>query len=99
MAKKQETKKVEVEEPQVQREVVVETPPVVEQPKVETPVMETPKPKKDEPKSSNAEDNWEIKDRTYWLTRGRKPLSYMIKSAGIYWFDEEKVYEIEFKYC
>ena len=43
--------------------------------------------------------NWEIKDRVYYLSRKRKPLSYMIKSAGIYWFDEEKGYEGELKYC
>ena len=43
--------------------------------------------------------NWEIKDRVYYLSRKRKPLSYMIKSAGIYWFDEEKGYERELKYC
>ena len=91
MAKKKETKKV------------VPTPPVVEQVKVETPVMETPKKEKVEevktkPKSTNPEDNWEIKDRTYWLTKGRKPLSYMIRSSNIHWFDEEKGYERELKY-
>ena len=66
------------------------TPQVVEQPKVETPVMEAPKPKK---------DKWEIKDRTYFLKGGKKPLSYIIKSANLYWFDEEKGYERELKYC
>ena len=66
------------------------TPRVVEQPKVETPVMETPKPKK---------DKWEVKDRTYFLKGGKKPLSYIIKSANIYWFDEEAGYERELKYC
>jgi hypothetical protein len=68
----------------------VETPKVVKQPKVETPVMEIPKPKK---------DKWEIKDRTYFLKGGKKPLSYIIKSANVYWFDEEKGYERELKYC
>ena len=57
------------------------TPQVVEQPKVETPVMEIPKPKK---------DIWEIKDRMYRLKGGKKPLSRMIKSANIYYFDEKK---------
>ena len=66
------------------------TPQVVEQPKVETPVMEIPKPIK---------DKWEIKDRMYRLKGGKKPLSRMIKSANIYWFDEEKGYERELKYC
>ena len=84
MAKKQETKKVEVEEPQVE-EVVVETPPVAGQPKA----RERVKPK----------DEWEIKDRLYTLKGGKRPLSRMIRSANIYYFDEEKGYERELKYC
>jgi len=67
----------------------------VEVPVVETPVVETPKPKKAEPKKPK----WEIKDRVYYLKGRRKPLSRMIKSADIYWFDEEKGYERELKYC
>jgi len=67
----------------------------VEVPVVETPVVETPKPKKVEPKKPS----WEIKDRVYYLTQKRRPLSYMVKSAGIYFFDEEKGYERELKYC
>ena len=62
---------------------------------VETPVVETPIPKKAEPKKPS----WEIKDRVYYLTNKRKPLSYMVRSANIYWFDEEKGYERELKYC
>jgi hypothetical protein len=62
----------------------------VEVPVVETPVVETPTPKK--PK-------WEIKDRAYYLKGSKKPLSYMLKGTGIYWFDEEKGYERELKYC
>tara|TARA_R100001594_G_scaffold59338_1_gene93276 strand:+ start:18 stop:854 length:837 start_codon:yes stop_codon:yes gene_type:complete len=70
---------------------VESTPPVVEQPKVETPVMEIPKPKK---------DTWEIKNRSYFLRgKSRKSLSRSIKSTGIYYFDEEKGYERELKYC
>ena len=84
MAKK-ETKKVEVEEPQIQEEVIKQ--PVVE--KQKTKPIERVKPK----------NEWEIKDRVYLLTRGRKPLSQLIKSTGIYWFDEEKGYERELKYC
>ena len=68
----------------------VETPRVVEQPKVETPVMEKPKPKK---------DNWELKDRIYHLKSDQKPITYMMRSSGVYWFDEEKGYERELKYC
>ena len=43
--------------------------------------------------------SWEIKDRVYNLKGNKKPISRMIKSAGIYWFDEEKGYERELKYC
>ena len=67
----------------------------VEVPVVETPIVETPKPKKVEPKKPT----WEIKDRMYNLTSLNRPLSKMIKSADIYWFDEEKGYERELKYC
>jgi len=77
------TKKVEVEEPQVQD--VVETPQVVEQPKT----RERVKPK----------NEWEVKDRLYMLKGGKRPLSRSIKSANIYYFDEEKGYERELKYC
>ena len=66
------------------------TPPVIEQPKVETKVMEKPLPKK---------DTWEIKDRTYLLKNGQKPLSKSIKAANIYWFDEKLGHERELKYC
>jgi len=72
-----------------------ETKEKVEVPVVETPVVETPKPKKVEPKKPE----WEIKDRVYYLKGNKKPLSYMIKSAGVYWFDEKKGYERELKYC
>ncbi len=67
----------------------------VEVPVVETPVVETPKPKKVEPKKPE----WEIKDRVYYLTKNLKPLSYSIKSTGIYYFDEKLGYERELKYC
>ena len=85
MAKKTKKEKV----------VVKETPQVVEQPK-ETMVMETPKPKE---KAKTKTDTWEVKDRTYFLKSDKKPLSYTIKSANIYYFDEEKGYERELKYC
>ena len=80
------TKKKETKKEIVTEEVTQ----VVEQPKVEVPVMETPKPKR---------NKWEIKDRVYILKGDKKPLSKMIKSANIYWFDEEKGYERELKYC
>jgi hypothetical protein len=67
----------------------------VEVPVVETPVVATPKPKKVEP----AKPKWEIKDRVYNLTSRSKPISYMLRSSNVYWFDEEKGYERELKYC
>ena len=52
-----------------------------------------------EDKIFNASKNdWEIKDRVYYLREGLSPLSYTIESRGIYWFDEEKGYERELKY-
>jgi len=47
--------------------------------------------------SSKLEENWEIKDRTYYLTNNKQPLSYSMKSRSIHWFDEEKGYERELK--
>jgi len=44
-------------------------------------------------------NEWEIKDRVYYLKNGRKPLSKSIKAAGIYFFDEALGYERELKYC
>ena len=44
-------------------------------------------------------DTWEVKDRVYYLNGSKKPLSRMIRSANIYWFDEEAGYERELKYC
>ena len=64
---------------------------------VET-VVETPKTKRKEPTFKKSNDGWEIKDRLYYLKNAGKPLSYIIKSADIYWFDEEKGYERELKY-
>jgi len=87
MAKKQKTQKVEVEEPQIKEEIVVETPVVKE------------KPKRVEPTYRKSGDGWEIRDRMYRLKGGKKPLSRMLKSANIYYFDEEMGYERELKYC
>ena len=71
----------------------------VEVPVAETVVVEAPKPKRKDPKFKTSDDGWVIKDRTYLLVNGTKPLSKSIKSAGIYYFDEEKGYERELKYC
>jgi len=67
----------------------------VEVPVVETPVVEIPKPKKVE----SVKPTWEIKDRVYNLKGNKKPLSYMLRGSGIYYFDAEKGYERELKYC
>jgi hypothetical protein len=52
-----------------------------------------------ETKPEPKKPDWEIKDRFYYLKGKRKPISRSIKSAGIFWFDEEKGYERELKYC
>ena len=78
-----------------QKTEVEPTPQVVEQPKVEKSVVETPKPKMVDP----IKEKWEIKDRMYRLTGSKKPLSRMVRSANIYWFDEKAGYERELKYC
>ena len=86
MAKK--TKKVEVE-PQIEtmEEVVTEY--------FEEPVIEEPKAR-ERKKPSN---EWEIKDRIYYLKGNKKPLSRSLKATSVYYFDEEKGYERELKYC
>ena len=92
MAKKQKTKTASYQgdpgDEHIEK-VAVETPPVVEQPKT----------KRKEPTYKKAGDGWEIKDRVYYLKGSKKPLSRMIRSANIYWFDEEKGHERELKYC
>ena len=92
MAKKANTKKVEVE-PQIEtmEEVVTEffEDTVVAEPKIKKQVAETPKPKK---------NSWEVKDRTYVLKNNATPLSKSIRSANIYYFDEELGYERELKH-
>ena len=75
MAKK---KKVEVEEPQI--ETVEETIVVEEQ---------LEKKSRKEP-SKMIVDGWEIKDRMYFLTDNKSPLTYLIRGSNIFWFDEEK---------
>ena len=88
MAKKANTKKVEVE-PQIEtmEEVVTEffEETVVEEPETRERLKPT--------------DEWEIKDRIYYLKGGKKPLSRSIKSTNIYYFDKERGYERELKYC
>jgi len=84
MAKKKETKLVAVEETVIEEKTMVET-------------VITEQPKARERKVPSNE--WEIKDRVYLLKNDKKPLSRSLKAAGIYYFDEEKGYERELKYC
>jgi hypothetical protein len=63
---------------------------VIEQPKAKTKVMEKPLP--------IPKDTWEYKTRTYLLKNDMSPLTYSIRTANIYWFDEEQGYERELKY-
>ena len=89
MAKKaKKTEKVEVE-PQIEtmEEVVTEF--------FEDTVIAEPKAR-ERLKPSN---EWEIKNRIYYLKGNEKPLSYLIKGSNIYHFDKEKGYERELKYC
>jgi hypothetical protein len=88
MAKKK--KEVMVEEPMIEETVVVEEP-VVETPRVET--------KPQVKKKSSPEDNWEFRHRVYYLKNNAKPLSKMIRSSNIFYFDENKGYQRELKYC
>ncbi len=69
-------------------EPVVQETMVAEQPKVEAPKIKA-KPK----------NEWIIEDKVYYLKNKMRPLSYSIRSANIYFFDEEKGYERELKYC
>jgi hypothetical protein len=87
MAKK--TKKVV--EPQIE-EAFEET---FEETMVEEPMVEEPKTRE----RVKPSEEWEIKDRVYNLVGNKKPLSRSIKSANIYYFDEELGYERELKYC
>ena len=76
---------------ETKKEVVTkEVTQVVEQP--ETVVKEKPLP-------TPRKNAWEIKDRFYLLKGNDKPLSKLIKGCNIHYFDEEKGYERELKYC
>ena len=55
--------------------------------------------KKEKTKQATAvKPEWQIKDRTYVLMHGLAPLTYTIKSRGVFYWDEEKGYERELKY-
>ena len=69
------SKKQKQTEVEVKEPQIQEETVVIEQSKVkETPLL-TPK------------NTWEIKDRAYFLQGRLKPLSRMIRSANIFWFD------------
>tara|TARA_Y100001938_G_C8016250_1_gene392740 strand:+ start:25 stop:858 length:834 start_codon:yes stop_codon:yes gene_type:complete len=44
-------------------------------------------------------NEWEIKDRVYYLKGNKSPVSYSIRSSNIFYFDEKVGYERELKYC
>jgi len=80
---------------------------VVEEPQIETVVAEAPapeptpvakKPKRQEPKR-RVIDGWEVRDRMYSLRNGLTPLTYTIRSQGLYYYDEETGYEREIGYA
>ena len=91
MAKKK--KEEVVEEPLVQEPIAVEQEPAPEDIYVE------PKPKRSGDNTKVLNDGWEFKNRIYRLKGKKKPLSRTIRSANVHWFDEEKGYERELKYC
>ncbi len=92
MAKKQTKKVTPVDNAEVN--ITHETVVVEEAPKE---IYTESKPKRVKKKNRVLDDGWEVKDRTYFL-KNQKPLSYMLKAADIYNFDEDKGYERELKY-
>jgi hypothetical protein len=60
----------------------------VEEIAVENPAVVQPK-----------QDIWEYKDRIYRLKGSKRPVVYIMRSRNLFWFDEEKGYEREMKYC
>jgi len=52
--------------------------------------------KQTQKKSTNT---WQAKDRLYELVGNKIPPVYILKSRGLYWFDEELGMEREIKYC
>ena len=95
MSKKKETKKAEVKQPKVKStNETFET--FVEESAPEKVIYRDPEVKV---KDLEPKNNWEIKDRMYYLKGNKKPVSRSVKSSGMYWFDQEKGYERELKYC
>tara|TARA_R100000655_G_scaffold33163_1_gene65364 strand:- start:2039 stop:2866 length:828 start_codon:yes stop_codon:yes gene_type:complete len=69
----------------------------VEEPQVQEQIVETPEDIREKPLPT-PENTWEVKDRLYYLRGREKPISYMIRSSDIYYFDEDLGYERELKY-
>jgi len=66
--------------------------------------METKVKKAPAPKQEVKKDNWEYKDRHYYLVGDKEPLTYTIPSKHtrrypLVWFDAEKGYERELRYA
>ncbi len=54
---------------------------------------------KNKEKVQEVKPKWEIKNRLYELSMAETPIVFVLKSKNILWFDEEKGYEREIKYC
>jgi hypothetical protein len=76
-------------------ETPVEKTETIKQPEIKEQVVK--KEERKDPKGRMI-DGWEIKDRVYFLKSKKRPLTYSVRSSGIYWFDEEAGYEREIKY-
>jgi len=66
--------------------------------------METKEKKAPAPKQEVKKDTWEYKDRHYFLSDNKEPLTYTIPSKHtqrypLVWFDKEKGYERELRYA
>jgi len=66
--------------------------------------METKVKKAPAPKQEVKKDNWEYKDRHYYLIDNKEPLTYTIPSKHtrrypLVWFDKDKGYERELRYA
>jgi len=69
----------------------------VESAPIQEPIVKEPVVQKTT-SAKNTKDDWAIKDRVYVLKNGLSPLTYTIRSSGIFYFDEGKGYERELKY-
>jgi hypothetical protein len=107
MAKKK--KETKVEEPIVEETVITKEPEdaklhpedryKVEQPKVEEMGSARRVLADLKEKQKEKDKKFEVKERVYYLKGRKKPLSLSIRTSNLFWFDEEKGYEREIKYC